>query len=101
MYAGIEGEFNSLLPDRLDAANMNGEAYTGSFSYHLSVIILVASMSQNKPFTQLDVFLLILYFYRFFESICGGAWGFSFANGTINRSFALIAHQSTKVGMRK
>ena len=61
----------------------------------------VASISQNKSFAQLDVFLLILCFYRFFGSICGGIWRFFYATeSTANRSFALIAHESTKVGTK-
>ena len=61
----------------------------------------VFSTSQNKSFTQLDVFLLILCFYRFFGWICGGIWGFSSAKSTTNQSFTLIARESTKVGTKR
>ena len=101
VYAGIKDKFNSLLRERLDAANnfkcewqgVTWIAFLPSFSNHF-----VVSTSQNKSFTQLDVFLLILCFYRFFGSICGGIWGFSFVKSTSNRYFALIGRESTKAG---
>ena len=82
MYAGIEEKFNSVLRERLDAAN-NHTIFLTSFSNYL-----VVSMLQNKSFKQLDVFLLILCFYRFSDSICGGTSRFSFAKSNINPSFA-------------
>ena len=99
MYAGIKEKFNSLPRERLGAANnfkcewrdVTWIAFLPSFSNYF-----VVSTSQNKSVTQLDVFLLILCFYRFFGSICGGIWGFSFAKSTTNRYFALIGRESTK-----
>ena len=68
MYAGIEEKFTSLLQERQDTANnycewqgVNWTAFIPSFSNYF-----VVSTSQNKSITQLDVFLLILCFYRFF-----------------------------------
>ena len=58
-------------------------------------------MSQNKSFAQLDVSLLILCFYKFFGSICGGILGCYFVKSTTNQSFALIARESTKVGTKR
>ena len=77
------------------ASRKQDHFHTISFSNYF-----VVSMSQNKSFIQLDVFLLILCFYRFFGSICGGTWGFSFPKKTINQSFALITHESTKAGTK-
>ena len=75
---------------------VNRIAFIPSFNNYF-----VVSTSQNKSVTQLDAFLLILCFYRFFGSICGGFWGFSFAKSTTIPSFALIARESTKVGTER
>ena len=101
MYARIEEKFNSLFrEDLIDAANnkcewrgVNRIAFIPCFNNYF-----VVSTSQNKISHAFRCFLDID---LFFESICGGIWGFSFAKSTTSSYFALIARELTKVGTKR
>ena len=65
MYAWIKEKFSSLLPERLDAAKnfkceWRGPTWTAFLLPSLSNNFVVLT-SQNKSFTRLDAFLLILF----------------------------------------